>query len=317
VYTEYRGKGLGRKVIFRLAFKRVSERRIDNVEVRSISGTEIFRIKVYNVELDSLIVQDPSSTDPIRYNGSISVLPYPWESYCKWHSGPLDAKDNPWERIYCNVRAEGYCRQHRRTERYLYDMCMSLKGERALEACKVLDKNVKTEYAVYMLDSGGTKPKVGTTRAFRLLERISEQKHVVATLLAIYDSAYEARRAEMKISELGIASEHQRRTLRPKLSAHEAILRLYEAANKASKILGQEWNGKLFTIEPPKDMPYPVNVERVMGVEAYPIGYWGGLLLLRSANGDFAIEERPLLHRLSIEIPETLEEEFRGFMLRG
>jgi len=306
---------LERGVILRLSYKSVEPLGEDKLEVRSISGFETFKIRLFKVELDSLILQHPSSTDTIRYRGPMRILPRPWVSYCKWHSGPLDSRDKPWERIYCNVRAEGYCRQHRRSDRYLYDMCMGLKGKRALEACRILDKRVRTEYALYLLDSGGSKPKVGVTRTFRLYERIAEQNHVVATLLAVYERAEEARRAEMKISELGFATEHQRGR-RSKLGRGHAALRLAETAEKVSKFLGHEWSGMLFTIVHEEPLPKRVDLNKAIGEEFYPVGYWGGLILVRGREGVYSLEERPMLHRLAVEIP-TEDHMRKGELLYG
>ncbi len=287
--------------ILRLVYKKIEPLGLEKVRMRGISTVESFNIDTYKVVFDSLILQHPSSTDPLRYKGPFRILQVPWISYCKWHSGSLDSRDRPWERIYCNLRAEGYCRQHRKSDRYLYDMCMSLKGERALEACKILDRRIKTEYAVYMLDSGGKKPKVGSTRAFRLFERIAEQSHLVATLLAIYESAREARSAEMKISTLGFAMEHQRRG-RARLSRAQAASRLSGIAEKVSHILGQEWDGKLFMIRPSYEVPPILKYDKLVGQKLYPVDYWGGLIIIKSLRGKFSIEERPLLHKLSFKI---------------
>ncbi len=294
-----------REVILRLVYKEVKPLGTEKVEMRGLSGIETFNIDTYIIKLDSFIVQHPSTTDPLKYNGPFRILPHPWVSYCRWHSGPLDSRDKPWERIYCNVKADGYCRQHRKSDRYLYDMCMSLKGERALEACKILDRRVKAEYAVYMLDSGGKRPKVGSTRLFRVYERVAEQNHLVATILGIYDSAREARAAEMKISSLGFATEHQRR-VKSKLSRAQAASRLVEVAEKVSHILGQEWKGKLFAIKPSVEIPPLLKHEKLLNEELYPIAYWGGLLIVRTSKGNYSIEERPMLHKLSMEISSDM-----------
>ncbi len=301
-----------RGVILRLVYKSVEPLNKEKIEFRSFTGIETFIVQNYKVNFEFLIIQRPSTTDVLKYKGPLRILPHPWTPYCKWHSGPLDSKDEPWNRIYCNIKAKGYCRQHRHSDRYLYDLCLGLKGERALEACKILDKRIKAEYVVYMLDSGATKPKVGTTRAFRIYERISEQDHFVATVLAIYDSLYKARETEMKISSLGFASEHQRRSKAHRLDKPRAVARLSETAEKVSKFIGQEWNGRLFSIAKPKSMPPLVSVESIMGEEVVPIDYWGGLLVMRSSKGIFSVEERPMLHNLSLEIPTEKKDIWYG-----
>ena len=297
--------GWGRRVL-RLIHKRVEGPTRARVEYRGVMGVEEYEVLLYEVRLDSLILQDPGYTEAYRYLGVIKLAPEPWRDYCRWHSGPLNERDRPWERLYCNVYADGYCRQHRKSERYLYESCMSLKGERALTACKMLDQVVKTEYAVYLLDSGAQKVKVGSTRLFRLLERIAEQRHLAATLLAVYDSAYKARSAEMRISRLGLASEVSSRASWGRLGMAQAVSRLTLVARKASSILGVRWDGDIFAIRRPIEVvPKPSASSKMAGREVEPHAYWGGLLIVRSRAGGslVALEERSLLHRDSVEVP--------------
>lgn len=307
--------GLGWELaILRLVYRRVEDAGVVEVSLPSTllgeGGSR--RIRVYRASLDGLIVQDPSMLDVRLYRGPVRLAPGPWREYCRWHSGPLDERDKPWERIYCNVEVRGgsgFCRQHRRSERALYDACVSLRGEEGLEACRLLDRAVKAEYAVYMLDYGGAKPKAGMTRAWRVVDRVSEQPHAAATVVAVYDSAYQARRAEVTLSKLGLASEHGprgRKRWEPPRSPGAAVVRLERAAEEASRALGVDWDGEVFRVEPPwppSSWPVHAEPERLSGPELEPAGFWGGMLALKTRDGRlFGVDERRLAHRLSLLI---------------
>lgn len=288
--------------ILRLAYKIVEPAGEARYQASPLAADEVYTIEEYRVRLDSLIIQPLDYPDVGRYRGPLRLAPWPWWRYCKWHNGPLDRGDEPWKRMYCTVRvdeAHEYCRQHRRSERSLYDVCMGLRGESALEACKRLDQAVKAEYVVYLLVQQGGHVKVGSTRAWRVLERVAEQPHAAATVLAVFDSAYKARRAEMKVSSSGIAGEHRPRAygrLPPPGSAAAALTR---AAEEASKLLGVEWSGKILRIPPPGGAPpRPLDPERLGGEPYRPAGYWGGLLGLEDPSGGLVlwVDERRLLH---------------------
>ncbi len=298
--------------ILRLVYRRVHEAGSVEVSLPStlLGGGGSRRIDLYRVTLEGLIVQDPSMLDVRLYKGPVRVAPGPWREYCRWHSGPLDERDKPWERIYCNVPVKGgpgFCRQHRRSERALYDACASLRGDEGLEACRLLDRAVKAEYAVYLLDYGGVKPKAGMTRAWRVVERVAEQPHAAATILAVYDSAYQARRAEVMLSKLGLASEHGprgRKRWEPPKPPGPAVQRLERAAEEAARALGVEWNGRIFRVNPPwqhGSWPAYIEPDRLAGLELEPKGFWGGLLAMQAHNGRLVgVDERKLAHKLSL-----------------
>ncbi len=291
--------------ILRLAYKILREAGVARYQASMLAGGEYFVVKEYSVTLDSLILQPLGYPDVGRYRGPLLFAPRPWRRYCKWHSGPLDRRDLPWRRIYCTEAVQGeheYCRQHRRSERFLYDLCMGLKGERALEACRELDRRVKAEYTVYLLVQYGGHLKVGSTRSWRILERVAEQPHSAATTLATFDSALSARRAEMAVSREGIASEH-----RPRSGRHRrlpppgaAAATLSDAAQRASKLLGVEWGGEIFRVIPPEPPSRPVRAEGLdLGGAPFRVkGYWGGMLLIeRVPDGAVLwVDERSILH---------------------
>jgi len=292
------------RLILRLVEKTVRPDGEDVFKLHFIGGVEEIRVERYLVELKGLIVQRPEIPDAYRLQDpTITIAPQPWKEYCHWHSGPLDEKDDPATRIYCTVAAEGFCRQHKRSLRALYEYCMSLRGNKALGACKLVDKEVRTEYAVYLTDGGSNKPKVGVTRAFRVYERIAEQWHNAATILTTVDSAYKARRIEMEISKSGIATEVQARKRQPGLAA--SLRMLASAAEEAARLIGVEWDGRLFRVVPRSLVAMrsmrEVRPEALVGVPLELRDYWAGYLLAEDRTGrPVILRAKRLVHRDSI-----------------
>ncbi|MGC9071115.1 MAG: hypothetical protein ACP5HK_00230 [Acidilobus sp.] len=268
-----------------------------------------FEVKVFEAKLCYLLVQPEGYSDVFPYRGPLRLAPEPWRPYCQWHNGPLDEADDPAKRLYCLVQADGFCSKHKRSERAIYTICLDSRSPEALEACKKIDENVRSEYVVYMVDFGGDKPKVGTTRKFRLLERIAEQPHLLATVLLETDSLYQARKAEISLSRQGLGAESWRHRWIYGLDLYFSALRLSEQAEKASKALGTSWAGEMFTVS--ADAPQrPMVVERksLEGKEFSVIGAWGGFLLLGGRNGPMALKYSSLLHRDSLLVEkEDLE----------
>ena len=292
---------MGRSIL-RLVHKVLEGPRVERVtgHLSSLLGEgEDYVVQVYTARLDSLIVQSPGGADAYRHRGPIMLAEEPWRTYCRWHSGPLDRRDNPWERLYCTMEARDYCRYHRRSTRSLYDICLSLRGPQALEACRRVDEEVSGEYALY-LSHTGKGVKVGVTRSFRLLDRIAEQPHSLATRLAIYDSLYKARKAEMTVSRSGVAREvGARKPRRPDPGA--AAPALSYAAMRVAKLLDVEWDGTLFRVKPPDGLfsSRPATPSPGLGV-LEPVGYWGGLLQLSGGGGLVVLRVKDLLHRDSV-----------------
>ncbi len=260
-----------------------------------------FRVKIYESRLDYLLAQPEGYSDVLPYKGPLRVAPEPWTPYCQWHNGPLDEADDPTRRLYCTVQAEGFCPKHKRSDRAIYTLCLDSRSSSALEACKRIDESLKSEYVVYMLDFGGDKPKVGTTRKFRVLERIAEQPHLLATVLLETDSLYEARRTEIELSKRGIGVETWRHKWIFGHDLYFAALRLSEAAQRASKYVGVGWNGDMLmvTADVPS-RPSIVDAKNLAGRQLDIIGLWGGFLLLGSPRDPLAVKYSPLLHKDSL-----------------
>jgi len=292
-----------RKAILRLVHKHVAGPEERTVTLHTLDGGESYVIDEYVVEPDSLIIQYPDSPDAYRLEAlRLELAPPPWTPYCRWHSGSLWERDEPWKRIYCTAPAEGYCRQHRRSERAVYEACVSLPGERGLAACRALDALGRTTYAVYVTDGGGAgKAKVGMTRMFRLLDRLAEQPHRAAAVVYEADSAYEARRAELAISRAGLASERRARSPRRGHQLPEAAALVASVAEKAARLVGGEWDGRLLRVTSSAERLVSTlresRPERLVGARWSVSGYWGGYLALYSpGRGRAVVNEKRLLH---------------------
>ncbi len=294
------------RLVYRLTHKEVAHAGLMKPGPAGLAGFlgagDAPSMEVYRVKLHGVIATPVGFIEPVELRDQITIAGAPWRRYCRWHDGPLDRRDNPLERSYCPREAEGFCGRHKRSQRALYETCMSTSGWRSLEACKRLDKSISTEYAVYLLDYGGQKPKVGVTRLFRFRDRIAEQPHTVATLLAVTDSAYQARRIEVSLRETGIAIERPRRRKPVAGNLAAAASRLSFTAEKAAEIIGVEWRGTLFRVEPPEPLTNAETVDpRVLaGIRLKLAGYWGGILLVESERGHVAVHEKDLLHADSL-----------------
>ena len=226
---------------------------------------------------------------------------------CRWHSGPLEGGDDPRGRLYCPATAAGgYCRQHVRSLRALYEACMG-GGRHGLEACRVVDREVRGEYTLYLAwwpSKASINVKVGVTRKPRLLERLAEQPHVAATELAVFDSLYKARVAEATVAKEGIARQHTRKTGISSRGLSRALVELEAAAERASRILGVEWRGRLIRIKPPEAPKHapPIEPARLAGSRAALKGYWGGMLMLEAPHSSIIalVRASDLLHRKSL-----------------
>jgi len=289
--------------VLRLVHKLVEPAGVASYAYHGLAGGGSYRVEEYSVSLRGLILQDPPSADVYLYRGLFTLPPQGgvYEAYCRWHNGPLAERDDPLTRLYCPEPApQGYCRRHRRSLRALYEECMSRSGLRSLEACRALDERERLEYTVYLLVAGGSV-KVGVTRSWRLLDRLAEQPHDVATPLAVVEGAYRARKLEMEAARRGIASERPSRRVKGKRLHPAAAAALLEAAAlRAARLLGLEWEGRLLRVKPPDPLPPEAPPERLEGSPLKPLTYWGGLLILDANGGQAALHTRSLLHRASI-----------------
>lgn len=289
--------------VLRLVRKRVEESGVVKVSYTGILGKGEYLVHEYTVSLMGLLLQDPPSADVYLYTGAFTVSEGSTD-YCRWHSGPLHERDDPEERLYCpeHARPGGYCSRHRRSLRALYDECMSRAGQRSLEACRELDEKAgRIEYTVYLAVVGGAV-KVGATRSWRLIDRLAEQAHEAFTTVAVVEGSYEARRLEQAIAKAGIAGERPSRRQRLKRAPiGQAVASLAAIAEKAARMAGFEWDGRIMRIRPPASLPPQTPPHRASGVRLRATGYWGGMLIVEDpGGGELALDTRRLLHRDSI-----------------
>ncbi len=241
-----------------------------------------------------------------------------YEEYCHWHSGPLWERDNPLEREYCTRPALGelgYCGVHRDSLRANYSRCFSSSGLDSLRSCWILDEKLgdRVEYAVYLLAYGHNRFKVGSTRYWRLMERLGEQPHILATILYRSRSAVKTRDVEIRAGRLEGLTERPRRSLRDVLYVPpgQVVNRLEKTAEKARRSLGLkgEWEPRFIRVEPMIGLekfhriPEKKIVE-VAGKHLYIRDYYAGYLLLeeRNTNEKYLLKGNSLLHTSSVKL---------------
>ncbi|MDP8003430.1 MAG: hypothetical protein ACP5I6_00270 [Caldisphaera sp.] len=293
------------RVILRLTKKKIFNETTEKISPPkgTLFNIGSFLIKSYELSLDYLLIQKINYSDVYEYNGIVQLSPQPWSSYCEWHNGSLEEADDPTKRIYCPLEAEGFCSKHKRTDRAIYDLCLSYRGEIALQACKEIDKKIKGEYVVYLIDYGGEKPKVGTTRKFRILERIAEQPHIIATELFITDSLHKARLMEMNISKDGFANELWRHRWISTENIYSSIIKLNSILNNISKKYSLNTEFSFFRVKQPiKIAPKLLDYNYFYNKEFKIDSYWGGYNIIYLNNQPFILPENQMLHRDSLII---------------
>ncbi len=289
------------RAILRLIHKKVEPLGSKKIESRGLFGRQSWELKEYMASIDYLVIQYPGEPDAYKYESKeLSFAPMPWRSFCRWHNGPLFERDEPWKRLYCVVESKSYCRQHKRSVRAMYEYCLGMHAQDALEACKLIDKIDRTEYIVYLTDAGSGRAKVGVTRSFRFLERLSEQAHNLATVLQVTDSLYEARRAEIMVSKAGIATQAKARRL-SRLAPSQIAPTLSAVAERATRMLGAEWDHSFVRVlSEVIDLVYATpefKEDKLAGSSFDLLGYWGGHIVLRSGDAVFHVNTSKLMHR--------------------
>lgn len=283
-------------------------------------------IELYKLVFRGLLVQEVDSSNLVLLEPGtrIKIKYHPWRVYCRWHSGPLDREDNPLSRVYCTKpithRGLGYCKLHENSTRALYDQCLSSVGEKSLSKCTELDRILcgKVNFVVYIVDYGGLRVKIGVTREFRFLHRISEQPHIVAKVIYRTKSAYEAKRIETllsrKFSYLLTEKPSTKRFIHRVLNSNlklavarvksviESIVKqhtinVYRSASMVRVVLDYTSNLKDITEAYFRREHIPDETMELMG-------YWGGFLILNSKSKVKAIKTSILLHNLSILVKD-------------
>ncbi len=299
-----------------------SRERVENIGLESYlelknEAATIEYFEEYALIFHGIIVQniEENELSLIALNDYIVLSPG-YTSYCKWHTGPLDKRDDPLKRVYCrrySYTRLGYCREHDDSIRAIYDKCFSSSTLHGLTYCSELDSRFKNKlkYVVYLLDYGYGF-KVGSTRKWRLIDRVGEQPHVIAAELVEYDSAVKTRELEIKIGlKEGFTERPHKRSIRdvlarpPKLSYRKLV----DAVNKLSKEYGieNEWR-KVFRVIPYNNditdfiKAQNAQLKDIVGKRLEIYGYWLGYLLLADTNSNryFLVKSKELLHRDTI-----------------
>lgn len=297
------------RVILRLIKKKVSFRGVREIEYSGLVGRESWHVLEYRVEPDYLVIQRTDQPDAYKKsNGAIKIAPPPWHSYCRWHDGPLWEPDDPGQRLYCVVQSESYCRQHKRSTRALYEICVSSHSQRSLDACRMIDGMGRTNYVLYLTDAGAGRVKVGVTREFRFLERLSEQAHNIATPLTVVDSLYEARRLEILVSKKNMASQVKSRRPKQVYLPKTAAL-ITSVAERISRLLGLQWEGRLVRIVSGVQglvlKEREARIDDLVNRELRVIGYWGGHLAFEDDDSrTMHVNDRRLVHHDSLLVDE-------------
>jgi len=291
----------------RLARKELKHR--ETVKATTTTGLEAFLgepggtvdLEIYDIVFEGLVVQDPGEGGVyLVESGGRVRLTVSGRAYCRWHTGSLDRRDNVLERRYCNVTADtkgGYCLKHSRTYRALYDRCVGTGGEYALEACRKVEEKIKIPMGLYLVDRGLEKYKTGVSRSWRLEDRIAEQPHVVASILARGLGLVESRELEMKLSQHHNIQQLTKRTDPKSVLEHDPGKRL-PLLYGVVKSLGLTVKPEFLTVRPRFEELWvraPVLKEPPEGVFRL-VDYWGGYLLLEGGGGYVLLPFRLIQH---------------------
>lgn len=226
--------------------------------------------------------------------------------FCRHHEG---VPGKPWEHEYCTRLAStrsGYCRLHSSSVKALYELC----AQGYDRACSAIASSPE-KFAVYALDYGGSRLKIGLTQSWRLMWRIAEQPHVSAA--GIYEEGIlGARNLEKKLGRQRVATEGSavRLVERLRLSAQLASRLPAEAGRAASRLaamlsgLGLNGSYSALSVMPLRYSPRDFTSIRQVGLEALEgrkvriVDYWAGIVVIEDAEGSpYAIHKSELLHR--------------------
>ncbi len=266
-------------------------------------------LHVLRIRRLGLLVQKPPSPSVYIHWEPVARIVRVGGTLCRYHEGPPAI---PEEQRYCvkpAVTREGFCSEHASSPLALYERCAA--GD--YEACmKVSVAWPRETYAVYVLDYGGDRVKVGLTRAWRLLWRAAEQPHIaIAVVRVVEGDAYSARSYERELAKHRAATEgagvrigDRLVTAAPyleKLSPHRIAERMAEHLTR----LGLQGDYTAYTLLPKTKPTNFIAVRRaglqeIMGRRLLVLDYWAGLLLVEDLDtGErLTVDKRDILHRV-------------------
>lgn len=265
-------------------------------------------VENYRIIFYGLLVQEEGFPNVYLLSPSeYIVFKKPRVEFCRWHSGSLNIEDDPLKREYCiekKYTALGYCRLHSDSIRALYSYCFESRSLDGLTGCEQLDRLLKgsVEFLVYMLAYSSDGFKVGSTRKWRLIRRLAEQPHIVASTLYVSSSASEARRIEAKAGSLDWLTEVPHRDIRRTLSTPiKAVLNKFiKLRERTLRILGlNETDTSIVRVEPASNLEVFQRAKNVdlyelidKKLEIYDYGY-GYLLLSNVSSNEYFILKFP------------------------
>jgi len=266
-------------------------------------GRVSVKLRVERVSrLGFLVQRPPEPLAAVVWEPRLRVLSASGQRYCRYHEGFGERVE------YCAEPATargGYCREHARSWKALYELCSQGVDAACEEAARAAPPE---EFAVYALDFGGGL-KVGLTQLWRLPHRVAEQPHVSAALVARGPLA-EMRSLERALGKRRAATEGMgvRVSERMRLSANflERAGAREAAARLASLLaeLGLEGEYEAITLLPRTLEPRrfasaePAPLRSLEGRELELLDYWAGVLAFEDARSGEPLfaRKQDLLH---------------------
>ncbi len=244
---------------------------------------------------------------------------------CRFHEGPVG---RPLEHRYCQLPAatrDGYCRLHASSWKALYERCAQGSGQACMLAERLLPRGLR--FAVYALDYGGSRLKIGMTQEWRLLSRVAEQPHASAAVVAGGLGLREARGLERRLARSRAATEGGAARLGERLRSAARLLEEATVERLSSRLasllasLGLQGSYRGFTVLPTAGTPRlyaeAARLEPGGGWEAVLLGYWAGLLLALSGGRLYTVPKTALLHLAARGLVEGPVEEPLGPLDEG
>jgi len=253
-------------------------------------------------KLGFLVQEPPNPLAVVAWEPRFRVLRAIGQRYCRHHEGLGERVE------YCAKPASakgGYCREHARSWKALYELCSQGVDAACEEAARAAPPE---EFAVYALDFGGGL-KVGLTQLWRLLHRVAEQPHVSAALVA-RGPLTEMRRLERALGRRRAATEGMGVKVAERMRLSAEHLERAGARGAAARLasllaeLGLEGEYEAVTLLPRALEPRrfasaePAPLSELEGRELKLLDYWSGVLAFedtRSGELVFA-RKQDLLH---------------------
>lgn len=249
--------------------------------------------------LGLLVQRLPGSLAEPAWEPAFEIRKLGGSALCRFHEEAAGGE------AYCTRLARergGYCREHAASWRALYERCA--QGDD--EACARAGGATGEEFAVYALDYGRGRLKVGLTQLQRLAWRVAEQPHISAALVAS-GALPRMRGLEKELGRRLGAMEGAGARLSERLYSSAAALEALstqEAARRLASMLaglGLEGAFEALAVKPRFLSPREFLGERshvndLVGRRLKLLDYWAGVL----AFEDVGSGERLLLEKWSL-----------------